>query len=108
MCSGATAKLKGFPAMAQTLSIGNPGLFPAELTIMAAVLIVLFMKPLSLFAAALLMTTSSLIAGSIYDIPVKDIDGKETSLKPYSGKVILIVNVASKCGLTPQYKALEA
>jgi len=75
---------------------------------MAAVLIVLFMKPLSLFAAALLMTTSSLIAGSIYDIPVKDIDGKETSLKPYSGKVILIVNVASKCGLTPQYKALEA
>ncbi len=50
----------------------------------------------------------TLLAGSLYDIPVKDIDGKETSLKEYQGKVLLIVNVASKCGLTPQYKALEA
>jgi len=33
---------------------------------------------------------------SIYDIPLKDIDGKDTSLKPYQGKVLLIVNVASK------------
>ena len=54
------------------------------------------------------MTTLSLTAGSIYDIKVKDIDGKQTTLKPYEGKVILIVNVASKCGLTPQYKALES
>jgi glutathione peroxidase len=66
------------------------------------------MKPLSIVAALFVMTTVSLTAGSIYDIKVKDIDGKETSLKPYEGKVILIVNVASKCGLTPQYKALEA
>jgi glutathione peroxidase len=44
---------------------------------------------------------------SLYDIPLKDIDGKDTSLKAYKGKVLLIVNVASKCGLTPQYKALE-
>ena len=47
-------------------------------------------------------------AGSIYDIPVKDIDGKDTTLAPYKGKVVLIVNVASKCGFTPQYKNLEA
>ena len=47
-------------------------------------------------------------AQSIYQIPVKDIDHKDTSLGAYQGKVLLIVNVASKCGFTPQYKALEA
>jgi glutathione peroxidase len=45
---------------------------------------------------------------SLYNIPLKDIDGKDTSLKAYQGKVLLVVNVASKCGYTPQYKALEA
>jgi glutathione peroxidase len=45
---------------------------------------------------------------SIYDAPVKTLEGGETSLKDHEGKALLIVNVASKCGLTPQYTALEA
>ncbi|MEO6034276.1 MAG: glutathione peroxidase [Verrucomicrobiota bacterium] len=54
------------------------------------------------------MQTLSASAGSVLEIPVKDNDGKETSLDAYKGKVLLVVNVASKCGLTPQYKGLEA
>jgi len=44
---------------------------------------------------------------SVYDFTVKDIAGKETTLAPYRGKYLLIVNVASKCGFTPQYTGLE-
>ncbi|CAA9214586.1 MAG: Glutathione peroxidase @ Thioredoxin peroxidase [uncultured Acidimicrobiales bacterium] len=44
---------------------------------------------------------------SIYDVPVKTLQGEETSLSAHQGKALLIVNVASKCGLTPQYEALE-
>jgi glutathione peroxidase len=66
-------------------------------------------KTLSLLATIFLMPLVSIhAADSIYDIPLKDIDGKDATLKPYQGKVLLIVNVASKCGFTPQYAALEA
>src|SRR5438874_8478812 len=66
------------------------------------------MKIFYLLPVLLFMNTIAVRAGSIHEIAVKDIDGKETSLKNYQGKVLLIVNVASQCGLTPQYKALEA
>ena len=44
---------------------------------------------------------------AIQDIPLKTIKGEDTSLADYAGKVVLAVNVASKCGLTPQYEGLE-
>jgi glutathione peroxidase len=44
---------------------------------------------------------------SLYDIPLHTLAGKPTSLADYKGKAVLVVNVASKCGLTPQYAGLE-
>lgn len=44
---------------------------------------------------------------SVLDIPFHTIDGDETSLRAFAGKVILVVNVASRCGLAPQYEKLE-
>ncbi len=44
---------------------------------------------------------------SLYDITVKDMEGKQVSLSEYAGKVLLIVNTATGCGFTPQYRGLE-
>ena len=67
------------------------------------------MRKFILMAAAILLPILSLqAADSLYDIPLKDIDGNATSLKPYKGQVVLVVNVATHCGFTPQYAALVA
>lgn len=64
------------------------------------------MKTLFLTITAVLFT--ALPQKTVYDFTVKDIDGKNVSLSAYKGKVLLIVNVASLCGNTPQYKDIEA
>lgn len=52
--------------------------------------------------------TKTAEAKSVLDFTVKDIDGKDVPLSRYKGRVLLVVNVASKCGLTPQYEQLQA
>lgn len=66
------------------------------------------MKTFALIVSLFTMTTIAATAQSLYDIKLKDIDGKDTTLAAYKGKAVLIVNVASKCGYTKQYSGLEA
>jgi glutathione peroxidase len=62
----------------------------------------------ALVAVAFAGMVSARAASSVHDIKINTLDGKQTSLGEYKGKVVLLVNVASKCGLTKQYEALQA
>ncbi len=66
------------------------------------------MKTLLLLACLLLTQVIATAGQSLYEIQLKDIDEKDVTLADYQGKTLLIVNVASKCGLTKQYAGLEA
>ena len=61
--------------------------------------------PLPLLLA---MTALTVGAADLQSIPLKTIDGKDATLKDYAGKTVLVVNVASECGYTPQYAGLQA
>ena len=66
------------------------------------------MKKLMTICLMAIASVLGVSAQSIYDIKVKDDAGKDVSLSDYKGKVLLIVNTATRCGFTPQYKELEA
>ncbi len=59
------------------------------------------------YILVILLLSTQVQAESIYDFSVKDIDGQEVLMSKYKGKVLLIVNVASKCKFTPQYEGLQ-
>ena len=65
-------------------------------------------KLLLVLTVCLACASASAEPKSIYEFTMNSIDGQPVSLKSFHGKVVLLVNVASKCGFTPQYSALEA
>ncbi len=66
------------------------------------------MRLLALCSVFFAMSLSSSAATSVHEFEMKGIDGKSVKLADYKGKVVLFVNVASKCGYTPQYAGLES
>lgn len=65
------------------------------------------MKKLAFVLSLILISTLAFSQKSFYDFKVQDIEGKDFNLASLKGKKVLVVNTASKCGLTPQYKQLE-
>ncbi len=63
---------------------------------------------LTLLLTSVFFAVPSFAGGNVYNFTLPSIDGEPTSLSSYKGKVILLVNVASRCGFTPQYSALES
>ncbi len=63
---------------------------------------------LPVLGLVIIMAASALAASNIYDFTLPSIDGKPMPLADFKGKVVLLVNVASRCGYTPQYSALES
>ena len=74
---------------------------------MTVKLFIIVLSSLSLFAVALTAVYAEGQPKSVFDFTMKNIEGEDVPLNTYKGKVILIVNVASKCGLTPQYEGLQ-
>ena len=73
------------------------------------VLSLLYVRPMICALGLLLALAAPLgAASSVYDFTMDSIDGEKTPLSSYQGRVILMVNVASKCGYTPQYTGLQA
>jgi glutathione peroxidase len=66
------------------------------------------MRNTILFLSLAVLAASLARGGSAYDFTMKDIDGKPLPIKQFNGKVVLFVNVASRCGYTPQYAGLES
>jgi len=62
----------------------------------------------SLLAALLFLSATAFAASSLYDFTIPALNGTLTPLAGFKGKVVLVVNVASQCGYTPQYEGLQA
>jgi glutathione peroxidase len=67
-----------------------------------------YVRKLLFLGVIIAMAGSAFAASNVYDFTLPNIDGKPMPLAEFKGKVILMVNVASQCGYTPQYSALEA